>query len=169
MKPSYSTAVVIGALSGLVIALALFTFVAASGGIPSLEVALDGADIVPTFAASASATWTMIVLSSAVGGTIIAAVTYAVARVIEPEASVAPLIVVASLGAVVAPVVGMVMFPLGVTVMGSIDDGNAVIGVADMVLLAATTGLVAGGSVAWLSYILTRPTVPAIDTELLAT
>jgi hypothetical protein len=169
MKPSYSTAVVIGALAGLVLALALFVLVAASGGIPSLEIELDGTDVIPTIAASASATWTMIVLASAVAGAIIATVTYAVARVIEPGASAAPLIVVAPLGAVIAAVVGVVVFPIGVTIMGSISEGNAIIGVADMVILAATAGLVSGGSVAWLSYILSRPSAPEIDTELLAT
>ena len=142
MKPSYSTAVVIGALAGLVISLALFVFVTASGGIPSLEIEIDGADVIPTIAASASATWTMIVLTSAVGGAIIATVTYAVARVIEPAAAAAPLIVVAPLGAVIAAVVGMVVFPLGVTIMGSISDGNAIIGVGDMVILAGAAGLV---------------------------
>lgn len=168
MKPNYSTAIVIGAVSGLVISLALFTFVAASGGISSLEIELDGADVIPTFAASASATWTMVVLASLGGGAIIATATYATARVIEPEAAAAPLIVVASLGAVIAAVVGMVVFPLGVTVMGSISEGNAVVGVGDMVVLTAMVGLVSGGSIAWLSYILTRPPTPAVDTELLA-
>ena len=52
--------------------------------------------------------------------------------------------------------------------LGSIAEGRAIVGVADLVLLASLAGLVAGGSVAWFSYVLARPHEPAEDTELLA-
>jgi len=168
MKPSYSTALVVGAVSGLVLGLCLFAFITAYGGIPSLTAVVEGSDVTPTLAAAASATWVMIVLAGLVGGTVIAVATYAVARVLEPDASSAPLIIIGPLGAVIGAVIGMVVFPLGITVMGSISEGNAVIGVADLVILTAITGLVAGGAVAWLSYILARPSAPAEDTELLS-
>ncbi|MCZ7533978.1 MAG: hypothetical protein M5U23_11350 [Acidimicrobiia bacterium] len=168
MKPNYTAALVIGGVSGLVVSLALFTFFAASGAVPSLTVEVDGSDIVPTFSAAASATWIIVILSSIVGGTIIAILTRAVARVIEPDGRSMSLGVIASVGAVVAPLVAMVIFPLGITVLGSISDGHAIIGVADLVMLAAVVGLLAGASVAWLSYILARPSTPAEDPELLA-
>ena len=166
MKPNYTAALVIGGVTGLVMALALFTFFAASGAVPSLGVELDGSDVIPTFSAAASATWMIVILSGLVGGTVIAIMTRVVARVIEPEGKSVSLGVIASLGAVVAPTVAMVVFPLGITVLGSVSEGSAIIGVADFVILAAVTGLLAGGSVAWISYILARPSTPAKDPEL---
>ncbi len=167
MKPNYTAALVIGGVSGLVVALALFTFFAASGAVPSLTVEVDGSDVVPTFSAAASATWMVVILSSIVGGTVIAILTRVVARVIEPGGRSMSLGVIASVGAVVAPLVAMVVFPLGITVLGSISDGHAIIGVADLVILTAIVGLLAGASVAWISYILARPSTPAEDPELL--
>ncbi|KAA3641895.1 MAG: hypothetical protein DWP92_00365 [Armatimonadetes bacterium] len=168
MKPNYTAALVIGGVAGLVMALALFTFFAAYGAVPSLTVELDGTDVVPTFSAAASATWMIVILAGIVGGALIATITRVVARVIEPEGKSVSLGVIASVGALIAPTVAMVVFPLGITVMGSVREGSAVIGVADFVVLAAVAGLLAGGSVAWLSYILARPSVPADDPELLA-
>lgn len=168
MKPSYSTALVIGAITGVVISLSLLVFFAASGAVPSLTAVLDGSDVVPTLSAPASATWIMVIFAGLVGGLIVSTVTYAVGKVLAPEASSAPLIVVAPLGAVIGAVIGMVVFPLGITVAGSISEGNANIGVADLAVLTAIAGLVGGGAVAWLSYILVRPSTPADDPELLA-
>jgi hypothetical protein len=169
MKPSYSTALAVGALTGVVIALSLFVFFAAAGAVPSLTAVQDGTDVVPTLSASASATWIVIILAGLIGGLLIAVVTWTVGRVIDPDAAAAPLVIVAPLGAVVGAIIGMVVYPLGITVVGSIADGNANIGVADLAVLTAVSGLVGGGSIAWLSYVLVRPTAPAEDTELLAT
>lgn len=168
MKPSYSTALVIGAVTGVIVALSLFVFFAAAGAVPSLTAVAEGTDVVPTLSASASATWIVVILAGLAGGFLIATITWAVGRVLDPQASSAPLVVVAPLGAAIGAIIGMIVFPLGITVAGSISEGNANIGVADLVMLTAIVGLVAGGSVAWLSYLLVRPSVPADDPELLA-
>lgn len=166
MKPNYTAALAIGGVAGLVMALALFTFFAATGAVPSLGVEVDGNDVIPTFSAAASATWMIVILAGLVGGAIIATVTRVVARVIEPEGKSVSLGVIASVGAVVAPTVAIVVFPLGITVLGSVRDGSAILSVADFVILAAIAGLLAGGSVAWISYILARPSTPVADPEL---
>jgi hypothetical protein len=167
MKPSYLTATVVGAASGLVLALSVFTFVAAAGGIPSLTAELEGSSVVPTFAPSASATWYMVVLAGLVGGAIIAVVTWAVGRTVDPEGSRSPLALVVPVGASVAAIVAMVVMPLGVTTLGTVSEGRAVVSVADMVLLVATTGILVGGAVAWLTHVLVRPPVHEDDPELL--
>jgi len=168
MKPSYSTAAVVGAISGLVLAWVFFAYIAAAGAIRSLEIEIVGGDPVPTFASSASATWLLVVIGSVLGGALVAIVTRAVGRVLDPEGASGSLAVLVPLGAVIAGVISMIVFPLGVTVMGSITEGNAVIGVADMVVLVSIAGLIGGGAVGWVSYVIVRPSTPAEDTELLA-
>jgi hypothetical protein len=168
MKPRYSSALVIGAVSGLVLSLCLVAFITAYGGVPSLIAVVDGSDVVPTLSAAASATWIMVILAGIVGGLILSISTYGVARVLEPEASSAPLAVVAPLGSIIGAVIGMVVFPLGITVVGSISEGSAIIGVSNLVILAGVVGIVAGAIVTWLTYVLARPSTPAVDPELLA-
>jgi hypothetical protein len=63
---------------------------------------------------------------------------------------------VASLGIIIAPVIAMAIFPLGVMALGSLDGGVVTLSVLQITALAATTGLFAGGGIVWLSYILTR-------------
>jgi len=168
MKPNYIAALVIGGVTGLVMALALLTFFAATGAVPSLGVEVDGTDVIPTFSPAASATWMIIILAGLTGGAILATITRAVARVISPESKAASTGVIAAIGAGVAAIVGMVVFPLGISVTGSITDGHAVIAVAHFVLLAAIAGFIAGAVVAWISYVLARPSKPAVDPELQA-
>lgn len=166
MKPSYTAALVVGALNGLLLALALMLYVGATGGVPSVDAIGDGTTIVPVFAAPASALWIMVILTSAFGGLVTAAATKAVAGVIDPDAPSASPAVMAPLGTVIAPVIGMSVFPLGVTLLGSIKEGTATLSIVQLVALASITGLVAGGLVAWLSYILARPPVTKADTTL---
>lgn len=168
MKPSYFTATVIGAVSGLLIALAVFTYLAAAGAVRTLTTEIVGSDVVPTFSASASATWLAVIVGGVLGGVIIAVATHAVARVVDPESSSGSLILLVPLGAVVAGIVAMIVFPLGITVLGSISDGNAIVGVGDMVILVLLAGAIAGGAVAFVSYVIVRPPAPVEDTELLA-
>lgn len=168
MKPNYFAALVIGGVTGLVMALALSSFFAATGAVPSLGAEVDGSDIIPTFSPAASATWMIVILAGLTGGAVLATITRAVARVIAPESHSASLGVIASIGAGIAATVSMVVFPLGITVTGSITDGHAVIAVTEFVLLAAITGLIGGAAVAWISYLLARPSTPADDPELQA-
>jgi len=157
MKPSYFTALLIGAVTGVVLALSLTLYVAATGGIPSVDAVVDGSRVVPVFAPPASALWIIVILTSGVGGLIVAVATKAVARAIDPDAESASLAVIAPLGFVVGTVIGMAVFPLGTLVLGTIEQGTATLSVVQLVSLAAVTGLVAGGLIAWFSYILARP------------
>lgn len=168
MKPSYLTATVVGAVSGLVIALSIFTFAAAAGAIPSLTAEIQGSQVVPTFEPAASATWQIVVLSGLIGGMLIAIITRAVGRVLDPD-SQSSLAVVVPLGAFLGAVGAMAIIPLGISVLGSVDGGLVIIGVADFVVLAALAGLVAGGIVAWITYVIVRPPAYKEDAELLST
>ena len=164
MKPSYMTAVVVGALTGLVLALSLMLYVGATGGVPSLNAVNDGTRVVPVFAAPASSLWIVVILASAFGGFVAGVATRAVSRAIDPDAASASLAVIAPLSMVIAPVIGMAVFPLGAVVLGSIDEGTVTVSVVEMVALAGVTGLVGGGFIVWLSYILARPPIAEEDT-----
>ncbi len=166
MKPSYITALIVGSLTGLVLGVSLMLYVGATGGVPLVDAVVDGARVVPVFAAPASALWIVVILTSAFGGFVAAVATQAVSRAIDPDAASASLAVIAPLGMVVAPVIGMSVFPLGAVVLGSIEEGTATVGVVEMVALAGATGLVAGGFVVWLSYILARPPTATEDTSI---
>jgi hypothetical protein len=166
MKPSYLTALLIGAVTGLVLALSLTLYVGATGGIPSVNAVVDGTRVVPVFAPPASAFWIMVILTSAFGGLIAAVATKAVARAIDPDARSASLAVIAPLGIVVAPVIGMAVFPLGTLMLGSIEEGTVTLSVVQLVALASLTGLVAGGLIVWFSYILARPPQVQEDADI---
>lgn len=166
MKPNYFAALVVGAVTGLVLALTLVLYVGATGGVPSVNAIIDGTRVIPVFAPPASALWIMVILTSAFAGFVSAVSTKAVASVIDPEAQSASLAVIAPLGILIAPVIGMAIFPLGVIVLGSIDEGAATLGVVDLVVLAGFTGFTVGGLVVWFSYILARPPAAKTDTSL---
>jgi hypothetical protein len=168
MKPSYTTSLLIGAVVGLVMGVAMATYVTATGGIPALTAELDGAQVVPTIAPAASAMWITVIIAGLIGGLILSVGTKSIASVIEPEAATASLTLIGTIGAVVGAVVAVVIVPLGITILGSVTDGMAIISVADLFVLAAIAGLVAGGSVTWLSYVLARQPAHAEDPELLA-
>lgn len=170
MKASYLTALLVGAVTGLVLALTLILYVGATGGVPSVNAVVDGSRVVPVFAPSASSLWITVILACAFGGFVAAVATKATTRVIDPDASSASLGVIATLGLVIAPVIGMAVFPLGAVVLGTIEEGTVTLSVVQMVSLALTTGFVAGGLVVWLSYILARPPIvkedPAIHVDM---
>ncbi len=166
MKPSYITALVVGALTGIVLALSLMLFVGGTGGVPSVDAIIEGTRVVPVFATPASALWIIVILTCALGGLVVSTATKAVSRALDPDAASASLAVIAPLGMVVAPVIGMAVFPLGAVILGSIEEGTVTVGVVEMVALAGVTGLVAGAFIVWLSYILARPPLSEVDTSI---
>lgn len=166
MKPSYLTALVVGAVTGLVLALSLMLYVGATGGVPSVGAVSDGTRLIPKFTVPSSALWIMVVLASAGGGLVAATTTSAISRVIDPDAESASLAVTAPLGMVIAVVIAMAVFPLGAIVLGFVDEGTVTLSVIQMIALASATGLVAGGLIVWLSYILARPPTAEADTSL---
>ena len=168
MKPSYTSAFGLGALAGLIIALSALLFVGATGGTAKLEVIGEGTGIEPAFAIPASAFWMVSIVAGAVCGLILALVTHAIGKVIDPDAQGAPVWVVGLLGVVVGGVVSFAIFPLGSTVLGSVQDGVATVTVADITILTAVAGLAGGAAIAWQSYIMTRPPQAKEDPELLA-
>ncbi|HSJ72319.1 MAG TPA: hypothetical protein VLA29_11815 [Acidimicrobiia bacterium] len=167
MKPSYGSAFGVGAIVGLVVAVAGTLFVGATGGISKLAVTGEGASIEPVFAVPASALWIVTIVAAAVIGTVLAVVTAAIARVIDPDTSGVGLWVIAPLGATVGGVVAFAVFPLGVTGLGTLQDGMATISVGAMVALAAIAGLAGGSVIVWQSYIMARPPVGVPDPDLL--
>jgi hypothetical protein len=145
MKPSYATALVVGAVTGIVLAVTLTLYVGATGGIPSVDAVVDGSRIVPVFAPPASSLWIMVILTSALGGFVAAATTTAIARVIDPDAKATSLAIIGTLGVVIAPVIGMAVFPIGAIALGSITDGIVTLSVIQIVALALIVGFVAPG------------------------
>jgi len=169
MRPSYGTSVGLGAVAGLVLAECALLFVGATGGVPKLDVIGSRSQIEPVFAVPASALWMVLIVAALACGIVLAVTTWAIARTIEPDAQGAPGVIIAALGAIVAVAISFSVFPLGVTVLGSLKDGIATLSVVDTAAMSALAGVAAGASIAWLSYLLTRPPQPAEDPELLAT
>ncbi len=168
MKPSYGSAISLGAIVGIVIALSAMLFVAATGGVAKLTVIGDGTSIEPAFAVPASAFFMVATLVGGVCGLVLAVGTRAISAVIDPETSGAPMWLIGVLGFVVGAVVSAAVFPLGVTLLGTVQDGLATASVVDMVLLTIVAGLAGGAVICWQSYIMARPPQPEPDTELLA-
>lgn len=167
MKPSYGSSLAIGAGVGLVLSLALMVFVAATGGVPKLTVVGEGSAIEPSLASPASALWIVSLVAGAVGGAVLAVLTRAIARIIDPEPASVTLWILAPLGMVIGGALTVAVLPLGSTLMGSIEDGIVTISIADLLVLVAVIGISVGASVTWLTYILSRPPQHVDDPELL--
>lgn len=167
MKPSYGTALGIGAALGLVVSMAALLFVGATGAVSSMDVIGEGAGIEPAFAVPASALWIVVLITGAIGGLVLAMATRAIARVIDPDADSASPILIGPIGVIVGAVVAISVFPLGVSILGSLTDGVATITVLQMTLLTAIVGIAGGGAIVWLSYIMARPPESADDPELM--
>jgi len=168
MKPSYMMSLVVGAVAGLIGATAAFLFVAAMGGVPSLNPAIDTGSVEPVFSIAASTLWSMAIITGAGIGIVLAIITKAVARVIDPDAAANSLLIIAPLGAVVGAVVGIIVFPLGSAIVGTIAEGTVTVTVTDMIIMVAIAGTLGGAGVVWLSYILSRPPEQNPDPDLLA-
>ena len=169
MKPSYSTSVLIGAVAGLIVAIAILLFVGSLGGISYLNPSLETGSVDPVFSVPASALWMMTLMAGFAGGTVLSAITIGVARVIDPDANPVSAVIVVLVGATVGATVAISVMLLGAGVLGTVADGIATVTVVQMVILTAVIGLSGGASVTWLSYALTRPPVYETDPELLAT
>lgn len=168
MKPSYTMSLIVGAVTGLIGAIAAFVFVAAMGGVPSLNPAIDTGNVEPVFSVAASTLWSMTIIAGAGIGIVLAIATKAVARVIDPDATSNSLLIIAPLGAVVGAVVGIVVFPLGSGIVGTIAEGTVTVTVTDMIAMVAIAGTLGGAAVVWQSYILSRPPEHEPDPDLLA-
>lgn len=168
MKPSYSSAFGVGAIVGLVFGAVTMLFVGATGGLPKLGIEGEGEAVTTVFAVPASALWIVTILVAAIAGVILAVVTRAIARAIDPEAASITLWIIAPVGAIVGGVVAFAVFPLGVSLLGSLADGVATVSVAGMVALALITGVSGGSIIVWSSYVMARPPQPVEDPELLA-
>ena len=169
MRPSYSSAFGIGALVGVVLALATLLFVAATGAVSKMTVVGDVPSIEPAFAVPASAFWIVAIIAGTVAGLILAIATRAIAQVIDPESDGAPGWAIAGLGAVVGAAVAFAVFPLGISLLGSVQDGVATVTVMQLLGLTVLAGVAGGAAITWQSYILARPPVAEEDPELLAT
>jgi hypothetical protein len=168
MKPSYSASFLIGAVAGLVISMAILLFIAAVGGISHLNPSFDTGSVDPVFSIPASALWMMTLVAGFAGGAILAAITFGVARVIDPDASAQSSVIVILVGATVGATAAIAVMLLGAGILGTVADGIATVTVVQMVIITAIIGLSGGSIVAWVSYVLTRPPVYQTDPDLLA-
>jgi hypothetical protein len=168
MKPSYGSAFGIGAAVGLILSMAALLFVGSTGGVTKLAVVGAGSRMDPSFAVPASALWIVAIVTAVACGAVLATGTRGIARIIDPTAHGAPLAIVIALGAVVAGAVTFAVFPLGVTLLGSLKDGIATVSVVEMGIMTATVGALAGAIIVWQSYVMSRPPQSAPDPELLA-
>lgn len=168
MKPSYGSALGIGAVAGTVIALSAMVFVAATGGVSKLVVLGEGASIEPAFSVPASAFFIVVNLVGGLCGLVLAVGTKGIAAIIDPDHSGTPTWLIGVLGFIVGAVVALSVYPLGITLLGSVSDGLATASVVDIVLLTAIAGLAGGAVVCWQSYIMARPPQPKVDADLLA-
>jgi len=168
MKPSYAQATILGAVVGLVLALGALLFVGATGGVPKLGVTGEGAGVEPAFIVPASAFWMVAILAGAVIGLILSIGTRAIVRVLDPDSPSTTLWIVAPTGAIVGGVLALAVYPLGVSMFGSLADGNASISVVGMTMLTAILGIVGGAVIVWQSYVMSRPQQAQPDPELLA-
>jgi len=169
MKPSYGTSVVVGAVTGLVIAIAILLFVASLGGISYLNPSFETGSVDPVFSIPASALWTMTVIAGLGGGVVLSAITYGIARVLDPDATPVPAAIVILVGAIVGATVAISVMLLGAGILGTVSEGFATVTVVQMVIFTAVIGLAGGATVTWLSYVLARPPAHETDPELLAT
>ena len=168
MKPSYNTSIVLGAVTGLVVAIAILLFVASLGGVSYLNPSIDTGSVDPVFSIPASALWSMTLLAGFAGGALLSAVTFGVARVIDPEATPVSYVIVVLVGATVGAVVAISVMLLGAGILGTVADGIATVTVVQMVIFTAVIGIAGGATVTWLSYILARPPAYESDPDLLA-
>ena len=168
MKPSYSTSVVVGAVAGLVVAIAILLFVGSLGGVSNLNPTIDTGSVDPVFSIPASSLWTMTVLAGLGGGAVLAGITYGVARVIDPDAHSVSSVVVILVGATVGATAAISVMLLGAGILGTVAGGVATVTVVQMVIFTAVIGLSGGATVTWLSYVLARPPKYQTDPDLLA-
>ncbi|MEN8238691.1 MAG: hypothetical protein ABFR53_05765 [Actinomycetota bacterium] len=168
MKPSYSTSFVVGAVVGLVVAIAILLFVGSLGGVSYLNPSIETGSVDPVFSIPASALWMMTLIAGFGGGAVLSAITFGIARVIDPDATPVPSVIVILVGAVVGATVAISVMLLGAGVLGTVADGIATVTVVEMVVFTAVIGLAGGATVTWLSYLLARPVAHETDPELLA-
>ena len=168
MKPSYSTSVLVGAVTGLVLATSILLFVASLGGISYLDPSIETGSVDPVFSIPASALWTMTLVAGFCGGAILSAATFGIARVLDPEAIPVSSVIVVLVGGLVGATVAISVMLLGAGILGTVADGIATVTVVQMVVFAAIIGIAGGATVTWLSYILARPPVYETDPDLLA-
>ncbi len=168
MKPSYSTSAIVGAVTGLIVAVAILLFVGSLGAVSYLNPSIETGSVDPVFSIPASALWSMTLIAGLGGGTLLAAATYGIARILDPDAQPVSSAVVVVVGAIVGATVAITVMLVGAGILGTVADGVATITVVQMVVLTAIIGLAGGASVVWLSYILARPPIHETDPELLA-
>lgn len=168
MKPSYSTSFLVGAVTGLVVAIAILLFVASLGGVSYLNPSIETGSVDPVFSIPASALWIMTLVAGFAGGAVLSAITFGIARVIDPDSTPVSSVVVVLTGATVGATVAIVVMLLGAGILGTVADGIATVTVVQMVAFTAVIGLAGGATVTWLSYILARPPVYEPDPDLLA-
>ena len=149
-----------GAIAGVLIA---FGCVAWFGGYLGLET-VDAVTLIPNtpaaepqFVATANSLWLLLFLLGAVGGLVVATISYGVGRVLDPEADAYPAGWLLLLGAVLGAIVVFSTVRLGITIWGDLEAGIMSVPVATLILVAGFAGLLAGAIIAPIVDALARP------------
>lgn len=149
-----------GAIAGVLIA---FGCIAWFGGYLAIDT-VDAVTLIPNssvaepqFVATANSLWWLLLLLGAVGGLIVAGISYGVGRVLEPEPAAYPAGWLLLLGSVLGAVVVFSTVRLGITIWGATEAEIATMPVATFVLVAAFAGLLGGAMIAPIVDALARP------------
>jgi hypothetical protein len=146
-------AILAGGLAGGVFALGLIAWVSGRFALGSVTL-LDEA---PAYSISTGAAYTAVIVFAALAALLVASVTYAQRRTVEPEAARFPIRYIMPMAAGVAVIIAYAIFRLGVEMAGDVSAGLITIGVAEMTVVVLLAGLVAGGITTAVVDTLARP------------
>jgi hypothetical protein len=157
-KPVLS--LLLGAVAGALIAIGFMAFFGGFTALTTVSLLTDPGSFAaqPVFVASQGAMWLLILFSGAVGGFIIAALTYGFGRILEPDAGKFPLRYLIPGAMVLSAAMAYAAVRLGATIAGDVaNDGSVTVPVASMIVIAVIAGLVAGGATTPIVDALARP------------
>jgi hypothetical protein len=154
-------AIVAGALAGAVFALGITAWVSGRFALGSVALVEE----VPTFTISTGAAYTAVIVFAALASLLVASVTYAQRRTVEPEAARFPIRYIMPMAAGAAVVIAYAIFRIGIELAGDVAGGFIAIGVAEMTLIVLLAGLIAGGMTTAVVDTLARPAFISVEPD----
>jgi hypothetical protein len=159
-------AVALGALTGGFLALGAMALVVGNVAIDTVDaVVLSQATsrVRPTFAASAGAVYTLVIVLGALAGIVIGLIAYLLAREIDPDRERFPLRYLLAVAAVTSAVVAYAGLRTGVGAVGSITAGVVTLSVFRATVVAVVTGAAAGAATAFTMHVLVEPSFLGLE------
>jgi hypothetical protein len=151
----------LGGLAGALVALGLVAYfggTTALGSVAAVPAGANSAAAEPTFVATQGAMWLLVLFCGALGGIVIASLTYGLGRTLEPDASRFPLRFLLPGAALLAAAMSYAAVRLGVTLGGDVTaDGAVVVPVTWMIVTAVVAGVIAGATTTPIVDALARP------------